>query len=205
LPVPFRDQRAKLRLRPEAVSHQVRLGNHHLVSFPFVTPPVRYQGFQQSHIVHSGSTNRCMKRNSSRLFLIVVAQHLSRPCRDAAPHLGKNIRVPPAANQAVCLRFSNCSFVLPEFQAGGSLAGKDSMDASSTMSSASSCGGGSCGSIVAGGVSCGCFSHKQPRFYSCGLVFLNIVQSPKVEPPVYARKPRRLYPRIMCPLQKELS
>jgi len=40
--------------------------------------------------------------------------------------------------QAVFLRFSNCNFVLPAFQAGGSLAGNDSMEASSTMSSISS-------------------------------------------------------------------
>jgi len=56
-------------------------------------------------------------------------------------------------DQAVFPRFNNCCFVLPVFQAGGSLAGKDSRDASSTMSSTSSCGGGSCGSIGAGGVS----------------------------------------------------
>jgi hypothetical protein len=40
--------------------------------------------------------------------------------------------------QAVFLFFSNCGLALPAFQAGGSLAGNDSREASSTMSSTSS-------------------------------------------------------------------
>jgi len=62
------------------------------------------------------------------------------------------------ANQAVFARFSDCNLFPPAIQAGGSLAGKDSIDASSTMSSTSSSGGGVCGSLGAGGAFGGCFA-----------------------------------------------
>jgi hypothetical protein len=107
--------------------------------------------------------------------------------------ISKAIRVPPAVDQAVFPRFSNCSFVLPAFQAGGSLAGKDSMDASSTMSSTSSCGGGSLGSIGAGGVSWGPFSIATPILLSrdsdgiCPppVTGYALVPIPDVAPPCY--------------------
>src|SRR5260370_36129638 len=59
------------------------------------------------------------------------------------------------ADQGVFASFTNCCLLPPAFQAGGSLAGKDSIEASSTMSSASSWGGVSRGSTGAGCVSCG--------------------------------------------------
>jgi hypothetical protein len=55
--------------------------------------------------------------------------------------LGKIARVPSSAIQADFARFNNGCFLPPVFQAGGSLAGKDSMDASSTISKTSPCGG----------------------------------------------------------------
>src|SRR6266568_4579795 len=58
-------------------------------------------------------------------------------------------------HQAVCLRFNDCGFAGLAIHAGGSLAGKDSMDASSTMSNASSSEGGSCASFGAGTFFCG--------------------------------------------------
>src|SRR5258708_3739781 len=61
--------------------------------------------------------------------------------------------ISPGANQADFARFRNCSFLPPEVHAGESLAGKDSRDASSTMSSTSSSGEGVCRSLCAGGAS----------------------------------------------------
>ena len=58
--------------------------------------------------------------------------------------------------------FCNCTFVPPVFQAGGSLAGKDSMDASSTMSSTSSCGGGVSRSFGVDSLSWGCSAITVP-------------------------------------------
>jgi len=63
---------------------------------------------------------------------------------------------PRGGHQAVCLRFNDCGLGGLAIHAGGSLAGKDSMDASSTMSSASSSEGGSCASFGAGNLSSGC-------------------------------------------------
>jgi hypothetical protein len=59
--------------------------------------------------------------------------------------------------------FCSCSFVPPVFQAGGSLAGKDSMDASSTMSSTSSCGGGASRSFGVDSLSWGCSAITVPH------------------------------------------
>src|SRR5260370_37611086 len=67
-------------------------------------------------------------------------------------------------DQAVFVRLRNGSFLPPAFQAGGSLAGKDSRDASSTMSSTSSWGGGSLESRASDCSSLGCFAMAS-RFY----------------------------------------
>src|SRR5216683_3737780 len=58
-------------------------------------------------------------------------------------------------HQAVRLRFNDCGLGGLAIHAGASLAGKDSMDASSTMSSAYSSEGGSCASFGAGNLSSG--------------------------------------------------
>jgi hypothetical protein len=106
----------------------------------------------------------------TRCPVILLCRASPRPSRGlrSFPLLSKAISVPSAADQADFRRFNNGGFVRPAFQAGGSLAGKDSMDASSTMSSASSCGGASRGSIGVGGVSWGCFAIPT-QFYSPAL------------------------------------
>src|SRR5260370_4911144 len=65
-------------------------------------------------------------------------------------------------DQAVFVRLRNGSFLPPAFQAGGSLAGKDSREASSTMSSTSSWGGESPESRGSVCSSLGCFAMAIP-------------------------------------------
>src|SRR5712664_864809 len=112
-----------------------------------------------------------MKRNSSPAFLIVGAQH-------AAPLLGKTILASPPSRSSRLLAFQQlwrCTACIP----GGRVSRRKRFHGSFfNKSIASSSGGGSCGSIGVGGVSCGSFAIAT-RFYSRGLIYLNFVQSPK--------------------------
>src|SRR5712664_3738624 len=110
-----------------------------------------------------------MKRNSSPAFLIVRAQH-------AAPLLGKTILASPTRRSSRLLAFQQlwrCTACIP----GGRVSRRKRFHGSFFNESiASTCGGGSCGSIGVGGITCGSFAITT-RFYSRGLIYLNFVQS----------------------------